>query len=62
MRLTTQRIIIETAALMLFAAVIDLALFAYTTVPFWGAVAITSAIYLGADAYYQHAQGGHDDE
>jgi ABC-type phosphate transport system permease subunit len=63
MKLTTRRLAAETAALMLFAGAIDLALFAYTTVPFWGAVAITSGIYIGADTYYQHhAQGGHEDE
>jgi hypothetical protein len=52
---------IETGVLMAITFVINLALFAYHT-PFWIAAVATLGMFLGADMYYHHAQGGHKDE
>ncbi len=46
---------------MAITFVINLALFAYHT-PFWIAAVATLGMFLGADMYYHHAQGGHKDE
>ena len=61
MKLTTQRIVIETAILMLISFGLDMVLLAYGA-PFWVAFLLTAAIFVAGDYYYQHAQGGHDDD
>ncbi len=62
MKLTTQRIAIETAVLMLVSFAFALVLLTYGA-PFWVVFLTTAAIFVGGDYYYQHhAQGGHDDE
>lgn len=62
MKVTTQRIVIETAILMLISFGFDMVLLTCGA-PFWVAFLLTAAIFVGGDYYYQHTSiGGHDDE
>ena len=54
MKLTTQRIVIETAILMLISFGFDMVLLAYGA-PFWVTFLLTAAIFVGGDYYYQHS-------
>lgn len=61
MKVTTQRIVIETAILMLISFGFDMVLLTCGA-PFWVAFLLTAAIFVGGDYYYQQSIGGHDDE
>ena len=54
MKLTTQRIVIETAILMLISFGLDMVLLA-DGAPFWVTFLLTAAIFVGGDYYYQHS-------
>ncbi len=58
----TQKIMAQTAILMVITFAADLALLTYRA-PFWLVCVVTVAIFLAADTYYQHKSlGGHEDE
>ena len=62
MKLTTQRIVLETAILMIVSFAVALVLLVYGA-PFWVVFLTTAAIFVGGDYYYQHTSiGGHDDD
>ncbi len=56
-----RKVCIETGVLMAITLLIDLLLLA-CRVPFWLTALITLGMFLGADMYYRHAQGGYKDD